>query len=385
MRNLFKIILFFISYLLVFFNFTALAIDSLNQNDEFESYKKEFDSYKKQINDEFGRYVELVNKEFNSFKKEIYKEWGDQLISDKVRWVEYSSDMKIRSIVDFEQNKMIVQVKAGSSEVGKKIAEEHVKKILDKTIADAFKSSKPLVNIEKKAKEEFNASLSTALPDIKVIGVKSDKEVDQILKNGLVKTETNKKGETITSLTISFKISDRDKALKYKDIVDNYAKLYNIPSSLIYAIIHTESYFNPMATSPAPAYGLMQIMPSNAGKDAAKVLFGSPLILLPSFLYNPDNNVKVGSTYFNLLKESYTREIKNEKSRLYIAIVGYNVGLRNVYRVFSSDGDPRKAFYEINRLSSEEVYAKITKNLSQKEGVTYLMRVLERMKFYSDI
>jgi len=362
-----------------------LATDSLNQNDEFESYKKEFDSYKKQINDEFGRYVELVNKEFNSFKKEIYKEWGDQLISDKVRWVEYSSDMKIRSIVDFEQNKMIVQVKAGSSKVGKKIAEEHVKKILDKTIADAFKSSKPLVNIEKKAKEEFNASLSTALPDIKVIGVKSDKEVDQILKNGLVKTETNKKGETITSLTISFKISDRDKALKYKDIVDNYAKLYNIPSSLIYAIIHTESYFNPMATSPAPAYGLMQIMPSNAGKDAAKVLFGSPLIFLPSFLYNPDNNVKVGSTYFNLLKESYTREIKNEKSRLYIAIVGYNVGLRNVYKVFSSDGDPRKAFYEINRLSSEEVYAKITKNLSQKEGVTYLMRVLERMKFYSDI
>jgi len=82
---------------------------------------------------------------------------------------------------------------------------------------------------------------------------------------------------------VQLNISDREKALKFKKYVDKYAQIYNISPELIYAIIHTESYFNPMATSPAPAYGLMQIMPTNAGKDAAKVLYGTPILFLPAF------------------------------------------------------------------------------------------------------
>jgi len=164
-----------------------------------------------------------------------------------------------------------------------------------------------------------------------------------------------------------------------------YAQIYNVSSELIYAIIHTESYFNPMATSPAPAYGLMQIMPTNAGKDAAKVLYGTPILFLPAFLYDPDNNINVGTVYFNLLRNNYLNGIKNERSREYIAIVGYNIGLKNVLMLFSSDGNIKNAAIKINQLSDEEVYATIIKKLPHKGGVDYLLKIKDRMEFYKNL
>ncbi len=369
------------------FLFLFLFLINIPIYSDFKKDLEEFEGYKKQIDDEFSRYKEIVSREFELFKKEIYKEWGDYLLPDKVRWVEYSQDLKKRTIVDFEKNRIIIQFKPSPNENERSIIREQLKKVVDETVSDAFNNTKPLVNIEKKTKDELNVSPSPNMSKMKVVGdlLGNRVNVDQMTEQGEVRTTTNKNGEKVSTFTIQLKISDREKALKFKGIVDAYSKKYNLEPSLVYAIIHTESYFNPMATSPAPAYGLMQIMPSNAGKDAARVLFGSPLILLPSFLYNPENNVNVGTTYFNLLKEEYTKEIKDEKSRFYIAIVGYNVGLRNVYRVFSPDGNPKNAFNEINRLSSDEVYAKITKNLPQRGGVDYLLKIMERMKFYSDL
>lgn len=368
--------LFFVSFLTFK---TLLASDYLKELEDFEKYKG-------QVNDDFSRYKEIVTKEFETFKNEVYKEWGDYLIPDKVKWVEYSTDLKRRTIVDFEKNRIIVQIKTNKGENDRVIVKEQLKKIVDETVADAFNNSKPLVNIEKKGKSELSSSVDSNLAKMKVVGdIIPNNNLEKIIEQGRFQTVSDKKGGKISTFTLQIKVTDREKALKFKSIVDNYSKKYNLEPSLVYAIIHTESYFNPMATSPAPAYGLMQIMPSNAGKDAARVLFGSPLILLPSFLYNPENNVNVGTTYFHLLKEEYTKGIKDEKSRFYIAIVGYNIGLRNVYRVFSPDGNPKNAFNEINRLSSDEVYAKITKDLQQRSGVEYLLKILERMKIYNDL
>ncbi|MGB9732025.1 murein transglycosylase domain-containing protein [Calditerrivibrio nitroreducens] len=373
----------FIISILLFLNSIVFADDYLKEIDDFEKYKK-------QVNDDFAKYLEIVNREFDNFKKEVYKEWGDYLIPSKTKWVEYSSDFKVRSIVDFEKNRLTIQVKTDTKSDGKDLIKKQVEKVANETIKDAFYGSKPLVNIEKKSKEQFKGSSSSTLPDNKIVGdfiKESDgnKSVDNILQNGSFSYSYDKKGNKIATFSVQIKASDREKALKFKAFVDEYARRYNLEPSLIYAVIHTESYFNPMATSPAPAYGLMQIIPTQAGKDAARILFGSPLILLPSFLYNPENNINVGATYINLIKENYIKEIKDDKSRLYVAIVGYNVGLRNVYRVFSPDGDPKKAFYEINRLSSEEVYAKISKNLPQRGGVDYLIKILSRMDYYKDL
>ncbi len=47
----------------------------------------------------------------------------------------------------------------------------------------------------------------------------------------------------------------------YAAIVEEEARLYGIPSNLIYAVIHTESGFDADAVSHAGACGLMQLMP----------------------------------------------------------------------------------------------------------------------------
>lgn len=92
-----KIALSFIVISMLFFcNMIVFADDFSKEMDDFEKYKK-------QVNDDFAKYVEIVNREFDNFKKEVYKEWGDYLIPSKTKWVEYSSDFKVRTIVDFEK------------------------------------------------------------------------------------------------------------------------------------------------------------------------------------------------------------------------------------------------------------------------------------------
>lgn len=48
----------------------------------------------------------------------------------------------------------------------------------------------------------------------------------------------------------------------YADLISQYATEYNIPTDIVYAIIKTESNFDPLAESSVGALGLMQMMPS---------------------------------------------------------------------------------------------------------------------------
>ncbi|MEF3254546.1 MAG: transglycosylase SLT domain-containing protein [Deferribacterales bacterium] len=371
---------------LVFF-FETNDIIGENYLDEL----KEFEKYKSRVDLEFRRYKTIIEEEYSRFKKEIYQEWGDYLTSDQKRWVEYSKDLKVRKVIDFEKNEMLIQIKSKDKNKDKEIFKNVITDTLREDFNTAFIRDKVAQSIESKVRPITNNVKNSTLPKDKIIGdiVVQDNDINKgaqiLLKGGEINYHKNKKGEDVATLKIKLNISDRDKAIKFKPYVDKYSNKYNLPPELVYAIIHTESYFNPMATSPAPAYGLMQIMPTNAGKDAAVVLFGSPIILLPSFLYNPENNVNVGTTYFNLLIEKYLAGVKDIRSRFYLSIVGYNVGLRNVLRLFSSDGDIKNAVNKINQLSSDEIYDIITKRLPQKGGADYLIKVNMRMEFYKDL
>jgi membrane-bound lytic murein transglycosylase C len=51
------------------------------------------------------------------------------------------------------------------------------------------------------------------------------------------------------------------RAKKYHDLVDENSKRFMLQRQLILSVIHTESYFNPLAASHADAHGLMQLIP----------------------------------------------------------------------------------------------------------------------------
>lgn len=103
-----------------------------------------------------------------------------------------------------------------------------------------------------------------------------------------------------------------DKALfkgSYADVINKYAKERNLEPALLAAIIKQESGFNPKATSPAGAQGLMQLMPKTA----------KSLGVANSF--DPDQNVMGGSMY--------VRQQINKFKDLGLALAAYNAGPNN--------------------------------------------------------
>jgi membrane-bound lytic murein transglycosylase C len=170
------------------------------------------------------------------------------------------------------------------------------------------------------------------------------------------------------------------RAEKYRTQVKNQAKRFGVKSNLVYAIMETESSFNPYAVSPAPAFGLMQIVPTSAGRDAWRFLKNEDGIPSKQYLFNAENNIEMGTSYLHLLDSRYLDAIKNPTSREYCVIAAYNTGSGNVLRTFSRDR--KKAVDIINRMRPDKVYKKLRGSLSSHEARRYVMKVTEAKKRY---
>lgn len=166
------------------------------------------------------------------------------------------------------------------------------------------------------------------------------------------------------------------------DLVDRHALPRKLDPALVFAIIETESAFNPLARSPAPAYGLMQIVPRSAGKDASAVLYGRPRLLSPSYLFDAERNIRIGAIYLDLLMNRYLAGVRDPRSRLYCAIAAYNTGAGNVFRAFTGRTRPKAAFRAINALSPEDVYRRLVWELPYAETRRYLTKVVQRIEKY---
>jgi membrane-bound lytic murein transglycosylase C len=173
------------------------------------------------------------------------------------------------------------------------------------------------------------------------------------------------------------------RSLQYQPLAEKSAEKEKLSAAMVLAIMETESSFNPMAKSHIPAYGLMQVVPRSAGRDATAYLFGKAIILAPSYLYNSRNNVMIGSAYLNQVYYKYMRYIKDPLSRLYCTIAAYNTGPGNVAKAFSDSISIRKVAPIINGMNAEQVYEQLEKQLPYEETRNYLRKVTERMKNYS--
>ena len=170
-------------------------------------------------------------------------------------------------------------------------------------------------------------------------------------------------------------------ALKYAPEVRKYAAATGVSRSLIFAVIKTESSFNPFAVSSAPAYGLMQLVPESGGRDAYRKVTGINRAPSKEYLFNSGNNIELGSTYLEMLsQESVLQDIANPQSREYCSIAAYNTGPNNVLRAFSSN--PRTALARINRMSPGKVYATLRRKLPYAETRNYVQRILENLEVY---
>jgi len=108
--------------------------------------------------------------------------------------------------------------------------------------------------------------------------------------------------------------------LKYQAFVETYAEQYSLEPEMIYAIIRTESKFDPYAVSRTGARGLMQIQEETA-EDCIREL--KLTNVTADSLFDPELNIQIGSYYF-------TRLLKKYRGNLVHAAAAYNGGPGNV-------------------------------------------------------
>jgi len=100
---------------------------------------------------------------------------------------------------------------------------------------------------------------------------------------------------------------------KYFPHIKKAASKYSIDAHLLYAIVDTESAFNPQAISKAGAVGLMQLMPKTAQSLGVKNSL------------NPSQNIHGGARYFRQLLDTFNQDIK-------LSLAAYNAGESAVKR-----------------------------------------------------
>lgn len=371
---------------------------------EFEKFKREQQEQMKammqsdsalykELEKEYQDYVKAEKEAYEKFVKEISAMWGgDNVVeSTNKEWVEYSDDGQSRSVVDFEQGEakieIIITPEEESSEVKLEAkVEEKVKDlIVNKGKTKDYDSSK-----EKAVPLQETPVLENQVqtPSGEVVTENNVNEgVKEIVQEAVIEKKeiTGDDGEKRQVVTIKLDLAPnhiKTRAEVYKNEVEKYCLKYDVDPALAYAVMQTESSFNPKAKSHVPAYGLMQIVPTSAGQDCAASLKKDFVKPTANYLYEPENNIEMGVHYLHLLKKRYYTKVTDPRSRDLCVIASYNTGAGNVARALRGDTKISKAIPQINEMSYEELFKYFEKKLLP-ETQNYIRKVTERMNDFN--
>ena len=184
---------------------------------------------------------------------------------------------------------------------------------------------------------------------------------------------------------LSIPMVDKHKTLagnKYLTFAKTAGAKHMIRIPLIMAIIETESAFNPLARSRSNALGLMQIKADTAGRDYFSIINGYSHTPSSSYLYNPANNVEIGTGYLSILADRYLAGIYHPQKLEYAIIASYNGGAGNLFQSLVKSGNKKAAIDRINAMSVEEFYWFLTNRHKRLESRNYVKKVTAHMEKY---
>lgn len=350
------------------------------------------DAYEKERNKTFNDYDRQqarIMAEYDEFCSRIMKKWGDTSMIESTRkdWVEYSDDEDSRTIVDFEEGTVKVEVLKDNAE-----NEEDVKKRIEEALDDLMASKGKSQGIRHETVPQEDLSDTPVLDGQIDLSDYSQVKDDQ---SELVKEIAEKENKEIRTVhtedgdkeivTINLKLVPDHiliRAEKFKDFIRRHSLRFGVNEPLIYAVIEQESYFNPAARSHVPAYGLMQIVPKSGGLDANRYVHNRDVIPSASYLYNPDNNIELGTGYLKKQMEVYFKGVKDPACRMLCAIAAYNTGQGNVYYALTGKRTMSDAIKKINSMTYDQLYTYLKRNLPHSETRDYIEKVTSRMKKY---
>jgi membrane-bound lytic murein transglycosylase C len=315
------------------------------------------------------------------FRKAVTPEWGEKETKEPTptTYVKYTQNYKARAWVDFDQGIVTVET-VDSEEPASSLREAIVTVLLtpndprgvdlysDKSVVlgeTPFLYNEVLDRDGKPIRWEWRANRF------------ADLLVSENMRSRKITAEGHRR--TVHYVTIPM-VKDHllVRGRKFKPHVLDCASIYKVSPNLIYAIMKTESDFNPFAVSHVPAYGLMQIVPATAGQDVSGFLDDNQGIPTRDFLFVPGNNIRYGAAYLHILNYKYLAEITDPVSREYCVIAAYNGGAGSVLRTFSKNRG--KAAEKINRMHPGDVYKTLVADLPARETRRYLQKVVAAKK-----
>ncbi|MCG3730135.1 membrane-bound lytic murein transglycosylase MltC [Vibrio cincinnatiensis] len=325
-----------------------------------------------QLPGQFEKDTAALDALIHSFSGNIEKRWGRKEVkmAGKSNYVKYIDNYLSRTEVNFSDGKILVET---ISPTDPKV---HLKKAIMTTLltpddpanVDLFSSK----NIELKGQPFLYQQVVDQDKQPIQWSWRANRFADYLIAHHLkVKQVDFKKSYYVEIPMVEDQMQIR--SYQYSDIVRQASRKYDIPEDLIYAIIKTESSFNPYAVSWANAYGLMQIVPKTAGRDVFNLVKNRSGEPSPEYLFNPENNIDTGTAYFYLLKNRYLKEVKQPLSLEYSMISAYNGGTGGVLRTFHSDR--QRAMKNLNALQPNQVYWALTKKHPNAEARRYLEKV----------
>lgn len=370
------------------------------QTSGFSDYQQQqqsgFASYQAQLNQDFLTYQQTTQAAFANYQAQVGRIWGDQQIGSARVLVSYSSDMKTRSIIDFENATLTIEVidTEAPENLGGRIREAlletatattrslHAQDALNQTIEHRLASQTRHQQTGQPDNRPVVADLLTGQPQ------PEQQQVAAAIAKALPTGQTTQRqavepGMRIYQLSLPLNPANvSTKADQYRPLVQRYATEEKLDPALVLAIMHSESAFNPLARSHVPAYGLMQIVPTTAGRDASEKVYGQQRLLTPAYLYNGENNIKMGCAYLHLLYYRYLASIQQPESRLYCTIAAYNTGSGNVARAFTQGRNVSEAAQVINRMTPAQVHKQLVDRLPYQETRHYMQKVIPRYQAY---
>ncbi len=137
----------------------------------------------------------------------------------------------------------------------------------------------------------------------------------------------------------------------YEEYVLKYSKEYDIDPRFVFAIIRTESHFNPNATSDVGARGLMQIM--EVAYDWIKFRLNDERDNTYDDMYDPELNIEYGTYMLKYLYDEFDGSYE-------LAAAGYHGGM-NAVAGWINDGIIDPDDLDINDIPSSDTAHYINK------------------------
>jgi len=204
-----------------------------------------------------------------------------------------------------------------------------------------------------------NDAKSYALPYIRALESELSPDELRAIAQVFFNEENYSQAMRIVSLYINkegYKRERRDFELMFPrpflELIETYAKEFKIAPSLLFALIRTESVFQPAIVSHAGAVGLTQLMKATAEEMANLIRrSGGPDYTTDLDRTNPELNVHIGAYYLNYLMNRLNNDIL-------LSLMSYNAGITRIRRLYTAGRMPVDLFMHALSILETRDYGK---------------------------